>query len=335
MLGLSNLSVAYGDKTVVHDISFDMAEGEIICLVGPTGCGKSTVLRTVAGLEVPQSGEVHIGDLRITRENMLPPEKRNTGLVFQDFALFPHLNVEQNISFRLPSVAEAEPWMEMLGLLPFRKSSPLNLSGGQKQRVALARALAHKPDLMLLDEPLSNLDAALKSSLRWEIKDALKSAGVPAIWVTHDQEEAMSIGDRVGVMRAGKLEQLDDPEQCFQAPANRFVAEFLGEAEFLKATVRAGKAESALGVHALQQAFANGTSVDVLLRPNDLSINQASAANAVVEWQRYEGETRLYGARLEDGQLLKVRVHHQQHFAIGAPVSVSVTADFPLAAFVE
>ena len=267
MLGLSNLSVAYGDKTVVHDVSFELAPGEIVCLVGPTGCGKSTVLRTVAGLEAPAAGEVHIGELKISKANMLPPEKRNTGLVFQDFALFPHLNVEQNISFRLDSVSEAEPWMEMLGLMPFRHASPLNLSGGQKQRVALARALAHKPDLMLLDEPLSNLDAALKATLRWDIRDALKAAGVPAIWVTHDQEEAMSIGDRVGILRAGRLEQLDEPEQCFSQPTNRFVAEFLGEAEFLSATINGDKAATALGEHAVYGTAHSGQTASCVNSP--------------------------------------------------------------------
>ncbi|MGB1582001.1 MAG: ABC transporter ATP-binding protein [Nevskiales bacterium] len=333
MLALKNLCVAYDGKTVVHDISVELGEAEVLSLVGPTGCGKSTVLRTVAGLETPQSGEIIIGDLHISKDRPVPPEKRRTGLVFQDFALFPHLNVEQNIGFKLDNRQAAERWMQMLGLTPFRHAKPQTLSGGQKQRVALARALAHEPALLLLDEPLSNLDAALKSSLRWEIRDVLKTAGVAAIWVTHDQEEAMSIGDRVGVMRDGRLEQLGEPESCFRDPVNRFVAGFLGEAAFVPGILQAGQVETKLGT--FQASSHNGQSgeVDVLLRPNDLAISAAQAGNARIVWGHYEGGTRLYAVRLVDGPEVRVRVNHELELAENDSVELRIVSGHPLSVF--
>lgn len=333
MLALKNLSVAYDGVTVVRDISIELAEAEILSLVGPTGCGKSTLLRTVAGLESPSDGEIIIGGLRINKHRSVPPEKRHTGLVFQDFALFPHLNVEQNIGFHLKDGQAVERWLEMLGLMPFRHAMPLTLSGGQKQRVALARALAHSPALMLLDEPLSNLDAALKANLRWEIREVLKAAGVPAIWVTHDQEEAMSIGDRVGVLQHGQLEQLDTPEQCFCSPANRFVAGFLGEAEYLPGRLSGGKVETLLGNYPVVDTVVVGPDVDVLLRPSDLDVKAATAGNASVLWARYEGETRLYGLQLNDGPALKARVSHRLVFNAGDSVEVAINAGHPLTVF--
>ncbi len=333
MLAIRNLSVAYDQNVVVHEVDFVLGEGEILSLVGPTGCGKSTVLRTVAGLEPPHSGEILIGDLKIDRQRMVPPEKRRTGLVFQDFALFPHLNVEQNINFRLKNKQAADRWIDMLGLAPFRHAKPQTLSGGQKQRVALARSLAHEPALMLLDEPLSNLDAALKSTLRWEIRDVLKTAGVPAIWVTHDQEEAMSIGDRIGVMRAGRLEQLDKPEACFRDPANRFVASFLGDAEFIPGQLSGGEVTTVLGRNQASIHNGGGPEVDVLLRPNDMSLTPASPGNGHIAWCRYEGETRLYGVYLFNGPEVKVRVNHEQELAVDATVDVRIIADHPLTVF--
>ena len=233
MLSVSQLSIDYGSNRVVSDLNISLGENEILMLVGPTGCGKSTILQALAGLIPISEGEINVGKWRATPKRNVPPEKRSVGMVFQDFALFPHLTVEQNICFRLKDTAIADHWIKLLGLNDFRAKKPATLSGGQKQRVALARTLAHQPDFVLLDEPLSNLDAALKDMLRWDIRNALKEAGVPAVWVTHDQEEALSVGDRVGVLQNGKIQQLDSPEQCFSMPNNRFVARFLGEASFI------------------------------------------------------------------------------------------------------
>lgn len=333
MLELKNLSVSYGETPVVRELSFSLEQSEILMLLGPTGCGKTTILRAIAGLVPIADGEIRMGAILIDRSNFLPPEKRNVGMVFQDFALFPHLNVEKNIGFRLSDPSQVDHWLRALSLEPQRHAMPDTLSGGQKQRVALARALAHKPGLMLLDEPLSNLDAALKSSMRWTIRKALKEAGVPAIWVTHDQEEAMLIGDRVGILSQGRMEQIDKPEACFARPATRFVAEFLGEAFFLPVTVRGETAETALG--SAQAIPVDGVCgrADLLLRPDDVSISSTGASNAKVVWSRFEGGSRLYAAELEEGHEVRVRVSHELNFDPGESVRVELVATHPLMAY--
>ncbi|MFA9462384.1 ABC transporter ATP-binding protein [Thiohalorhabdus sp. Cl-TMA] len=330
MLEIHNLNVSYGDAVAVRNLSLTAAPGEIVTLLGPTGCGKTTTLRVVAGLEDPSGGTVRINGREVSGGVFTPPEQRNTGLVFQDFALFPHLTVAQNVGFRLKRSDPVEHWLEWLGLAAHRDAYPENLSGGQKQRVALARCLAHQPELVLLDEPLSNLDASLKDSLRWEIRSALKEAGVPAVWVTHDQAEALSIGDRVGIMRDGELEQLDLPEECFRAPATRFVAEFLGEASFLP-----GQAGKGLVATALGQVPGNGGegAVEALARPDDLGLEAAEDGNGVVAWARYEGGTRLFGVDLRSGPRVKIRTNHEARFEPGDPVRVAITAGHPLALF--
>jgi len=338
MLQIRNLTVSYDGEVAVRDFSLSLAPGEIITLVGPTGCGKSSVLRAVAGLERPAAGEIQIDGLHIDAGHFLPPEKRRTGLVFQDFALFPHLNVEQNIGFRVRSPALVDYWIDKLGLAGHRRAMPETLSGGQKQRVALARSLAHEPALVLLDEPLSNLDAALKSSLRWELREALKAAGVPALWVTHDQEEALSVGDRMGVMQAGRLEQLGDPELCYRAPATRFVAVFLGEGAFLPGRIAGDMVQTAAGGsvlsggEAVQRAAAAGP-VDVLVRPHDVAIETDGRSNGRVVWGRYEGETRLYAVKLDEEREIRARTSHELRLAPGQRVKLRIAARHPLPLF--
>lgn len=332
MLSLDKLTVRYGRNTAVRDLDLQLADGEIVTLVGPTGCGKTTVLRAVAGLEPPSAGCIGIGGLHVDAQHPVPPEKRRTGLVFQDFALFPHLDVLGNVAFRLTDRELAEHWLRLLGLEDYRHAMPETLSGGQKQRVALARSLAHQPALMLLDEPLSNLDAALKASLRWEIRDALKAADVPALWVTHDQGEALSVGDRVGVMRDGELVQLAPPETCFREPATRFVAAFLGEAEFLPAQHSAGALTTPLGPAAASSNHLPGD-VDVLVRPDDLNLEPNAAGNAEITSARYEGETRLYALCLHAGPTVKARVNHEVVLAPGTTVQTHIAANHPLTAF--
>ncbi|MBU3070245.1 ABC transporter ATP-binding protein [Aestuariicella sp. G3-2] len=334
MLKVNNLSVSYGSTRVVKNLNLALADDEVLMLVGPTGCGKTTILQALAGLVPISEGEIQLGSWQSSPSKIVPPEKRNVGMVFQDFALFPHLTVEQNICFRLTDNSLADHWIKLLGLEAFRHAKPGRLSGGQKQRVALARTLAHEPSFVLLDEPLSNLDAALKDSLRWEIRNALKAAGVPAIWVTHDQEEALSVGDRVGILKGGVLEQLDTPETCFSEPANRFVARFLGEASFLPAHMeQVNQVSTVLGP--APAVAVNGASgdVDLLLRPDDLSLILAPDGNGVVQWVRYEGGSRLYAVNLDDGTELKVRVSHENHVAIGDRVRMGITTTHPLAVF--
>jgi iron(III) transport system ATP-binding protein len=341
MLEIRNLRLYFDERVAIDDLSLTLGMDEILTLVGPTGCGKTSMLRLVAGLETLSAGEIRIGTLCIDRDHPVPPERRRTGLVFQDFALFPHLSVERNIGFRLRDRSAVDHWLRLLGLEDKRRAMPATLSGGQKQRVALARCLAHTPALVLLDEPLSNLDAALKDSLRWEIRDALKTAGVPALWVTHDQAEALSVGDRVGIMRDGRLEQIGEPDACFTQPASRFVARFLGEAVFLPGRINGSVVHTALGNQRVMFGAADAgefggevrTDVEILLRPDDIALCAAPDGNGVIEWMRYEGETRLYGVRLGGGDLLKVRLNHELQLERGASVQAWIGAGQPLAVF--
>lgn len=333
MLEIRNLSVRYRHETAVENLSLSLHDDEILALVGPTGCGKTTTLRVIAGLEDPTDGEIRLPGLRIDKQHRVAPEKRNTGLVFQDFALFPHLNVEDNVGFRLTRKAPVDHWLRVLRLEDHRHAMPDTLSGGQKQRVALARSLAHEPALMLLDEPLSNLDATLKAALRWEIRDALKVAGVPAIWVTHDQAEALSVADRVGVMRNGRLEQIGTAEACFREPASRFVATFLGEATFVAGQCESGTVHTALGASPAPASNGHGRNVDVLVRPDDVSLVAANDGNGHIAWTRYEGESRLYGVHMATGDILKVRMNHEVQFDPGAAVEARITAGHRLAVF--
>ncbi|MGJ8657085.1 MAG: ABC transporter ATP-binding protein [Akkermansiaceae bacterium] len=337
-LKLDNLCAGYGATPVIKDLNFSLDGNEILMLVGPTGCGKSTILRALAGILPVSDGEIHLNGKCISKGDPLPPEKRNVGMVFQDFALFPHLNVEKNIGFRLRDKTEVNHWIELLGLESHRRAMPATLSGGQKQRVALARALAHKPSLMLLDEPLSNLDAALKDTLRWSIRDALKKAGVPAIWVTHDQDEALSVGDRVGILNKGRLEQLDTPENCFSQPATRFVAEFLGEASFISGALSGGAVTTSLGsVPVISVGCEAESGVDVLVRPDDFCLApvcKENEANAQVKWSRFEGGYRLCALRLnEGGHEVKVRVSHEVEIEPDDEVRLSMVATHPLIAY--
>ncbi len=334
MLRVKNMSVDYGATRVVHDLGLALADDEIVTLVGPTGCGKTTVLQAIAGLVPMATGEVALGDWTATAKHWVPPEKRGIGMVFQDFALFPHLTVEKNIGFRLDDPAVVDHWLQRLRLVEKRHARPGTLSGGQKQRVALARALAHSPKLMLLDEPLSNLDAALKDSLRREIRDALKAAGVPAIWVTHDQDEALSVGDRLGVLEHGRLVQLDDPETCFCRPASRFVAGFLGEASFLAGNLAGDSATTPLGDIPAWPVDTREGAVDLLLRPDDCSLVGDSAdGNGQVRFAQYEGGTWLYAVEVDGGIHLQVRTSHETRLAVGDRVQLQVTTTHPLAAF--
>ncbi|EWS97199.1 ABC transporter ATP-binding protein [Pseudoalteromonas sp. SCSIO 43095] len=334
MLSVSQLSIDYGSNRVVSDLNFTLGESEILMLVGPTGCGKSTILQALAGLLPISEGEIKVAKWTATPKHTVAPEKRSVGMVFQDFALFPHLTVEQNVCFKLKDTSPADHWLKLLGLDAFRHKKPATLSGGQKQRVALARTLAHQPDFVLLDEPLSNLDAALKDMLRWDIRNALKEAGVPAIWVTHDQEEALSVGDRVGVLKGGKIQQIDTPEQCFSTPNNRFVARFLGEASFIKGTLNNGQALTDIGNVPANGIDCDTGEVEVLLRPDDVLLVQSSIGNnGEVIWVRFEGGSRLCAVKLACETVVTSRVSHEVVVHPGDKVHVSLSTSHPLAAF--
>ena len=241
VLSLSGVTKAFGPETAVDDVSLDVRSGELLTFLGPSGCGKTTTLRTIAGLEEPTEGEIALGDEVVAGDGaFVPPEQRDVGIVFQNFALFPHLTVRENIAFGLTdadaaeSEARVDELLELVEMTEHGEKTPDQLSGGQKQRVALARSLAPEPEVLLLDEPFSNLDVRLRVEMREEVRRILKKAGVTAISVTHDQEEALSISDRVAVMNDGQIEQVGRPESVFERPESKFVASFLGRASFLE-----------------------------------------------------------------------------------------------------
>ncbi len=311
---LDHVSHRYGSLLAVDELSLAVEPGELVCLLGPSGCGKTTVLRLAAGLEPVQSGQVAIGGREVAGPGRsLPPEERGVGLVFQDFALFPHLSVTENVAFGLRGLpraareARARRMLEQVRLADFVTAYPHMLSGGQQQRVALARALAPAPQIMLLDEPFSGLDVALRREVRDETLHVLQSAGVATLMVTHDPEEAMFMADRIGLMRDGRLVQIGRPSDLYFRPADRFVAGFFGEVNALPGQVGEGRVATPLGPVAAP-GLAEGSAVEVLIRSEGLLLGALAVtgsrqplAKAEVLAARLLGRTSLLHLATADG----------------------------------
>ena len=348
VLELDDIEKQYGGTPILEDLSLRLHKGELLTLLGPSGCGKTTTLRLIAGLERPDGGTIEIADSTVADGTTHhPPEQRGVGVVFQEFALFPHLTAEENIAFGLKEWSKADredrvdEMLDLVGLADQRDSTPDELSGGQQQRVALARSLAPEPAMLLLDEPFSNLDVDLRIQMREEVRRILKEAGVSAISVTHDQEEAMSISDRVAVMNAGQIEQVGRPEQVFQHPRSRFVAAFLGHASFLSGYVAGDRVETDIGsvpreqIHGLAEEY-DHTRIDVLVRPDDISARPAETpedASGTVIYRQYLGPSILYRVRLENDDVLECMHNHTDHVDLDVPVVVELDADHELAWF--
>ena len=345
VLSLSDVTKAFGPETAVDDVSLDVRSGELLTFLGPSGCGKTTTLRTVAGLEEPTEGRILLGDEVVAGDGaFVPPEQRDVGIVFQNFALFPHLSVRENIAFGLTdadaaeSEARVDELLELVEMTDHGEKTPDQLSGGQKQRVALARSLAPEPEVLLLDEPFSNLDVRLRVEMREEVRRILKEAGVTAVSVTHDQEEALSISDRVAVMNDGNIEQVGRPESVFERPESKFVASFLGRASFLEGELRDGKVDTGIGrfdavtLEGYDTVY-DGAPVDVLVRPDDLRATPASPelADGVVTSRQYVGPSFVYRVELDSGEAVHCLHNHVEEFDLDEPVSLELTADHPLA----
>ncbi len=344
VLSLENVSKQFGVQSAVSELSLTVYENELLTLLGPSGCGKTTTLRLMAGLERPSAGKVRIGDSVVAGGSTFKePEDRGVGIVFQDFALFPHLTVVENIEFGLTDMAPREKQkrvtelLELVGLEGYEDRNPDQLSGGERQRVALARSLAPEPDILLLDEPFSNLDVRLRVEMREEVRRILKDAGVTTVSVTHDQEEALSLSDRVAVMQNGHVEQVGRPESVFEHPESRFVASFLGKASFLSGTIDGGRLETPIGTYStdilkgLTEEY-DGASVDILVRPDDLRAELDSQDNnGQIVHRQYNGPSFVYRVELSNGDVVHCEHNHAEDITLDEPVRVDLDADHSLA----
>lgn len=314
VLELRSIGHAYEGEPVVSGLSLSLERGAIGCLLGPSGCGKTTILRCIAGFEPLTAGEIRIDGRLVDGAGVrIPTEQRNVGVVFQDYALFPHLTVEANLGFGLHRRSPADrrsrigEMLELVDLAGLGKRYPHEISGGQQQRVALARALAPQPDLLLMDEPFSNLDVDLRERLGQEVREILKQQQTTALLVTHDQHEAFAMADEVGVMSAGRIQQWDRAANLYRHPANRFVAGFIGRGTFLPAVIAGqGRAETELGtcqVATVERGLAGSgeQACEILVRPEDILLDDLGPVQAQVVGKVYRGADVLHTLQLPSG----------------------------------
>ena len=338
-VSIRNLSKSFGSTPALQDISLEINSRELFFLLGPSGCGKTTLLRLLAGFYQADGGEVRFGDRAM---NGVPPHQRNTGMVFQNYALWPHLTVAENVLYGLEvralSAAEKKERLAealaMVRMESFAAHRPNQLSGGQQQRVALARALVIRPDLLLLDEPLSNLDARLRLEMRDEIRRIHAQTRVTTVYVTHDQKEALSLADRMAVMRAGRIEQLGEPRAVYRAPANRFVADFIGETNWLRASVREnGSGEVLLETEAgtfraaSPQTWEVGRDVWLGFRPEAVAVGTAEINSfpTTIRQVSYLGEIEQYELAVSPNQVIKAFEQNPLELRqAGTPLTVHV-----------
>lgn len=344
ILQIEEITKSFSPNTLpaVDNVTLALKTGDILGLLGPSGCGKTTLLRIIAGFEQAQ-GRLYLNEALVCGQGVwVEPEHRSIGMVFQDFALFPHMTVGDNIGFGLQgnrklggNVHRIAEVIELVGLQGMERRYPHELSGGQQQRVALARALAPQPSLVLLDEPLSNLDVQVRLRLRQELRDILKSAGTSAIFVTHDQEEAMAMADQVAVMRAGRLEQVGSPEDIYQHPQSQFVAEFVTQANFLRVerqgndwqtevsgfSISAGRSETPTHSICLDDC-STGTA---MIRQEDLQLRPNVAASTIIRDRQFLGREYRYCLQTDSGKELHARTNISQALAIGTMVQLSLT----------
>jgi iron(III) transport system ATP-binding protein len=298
---------AFGTTRAVDGADLSVGSGELVALLGPSGSGKTTLLRVIAGFERPDAGRVAVGGRAVAGDGgWVEPEHRRIGMVFQDGALFPHLTVAGNVGFGASSRARVDECLALVGLVARAGSYPHELSGGERQRVALARALAADPEVVLLDEPFASLDAGLREALREEVAEILRRAGTSALLVTHDQSEALSLAGTVAVMRDGRIEQVGTPEEIYERPSSRWLAEFLGEADVLPGTAAGGVVECELGRFGAPGDVSG--SVMVVVRPESIAIGTAgSGSHAVVVARSFYGHDQLVHLELPSGLRLRSR----------------------------
>jgi iron(III) transport system ATP-binding protein len=325
-IDVRDLRASFGGPDVLRGIDLRVAPGAVVALLGPSGCGKTTLLRAIAGLERPIAGEIRIGDRLISGPGThVVPEARRVGMVFQDWALFPHLDVGRNVGYGLPrgraggAAARIDAALELVGLPGLAARMPATLSGGQQQRVALARAIAPQPSILLLDEPFSNLDSTLRVQVRTEVHALLVELGVTAVFVTHDQEEAFVLGDRVAVMLDGRIVQEATPAELYARPATPWLAGFVGDANLLEATASRGTARTAVGPVRVDRSMRGACTV--LVRPEALTLD--AKGTATVELVEYQGHDTAYVVRIDDDTTVRVRLPGPPRHSRGDAVAVS------------
>ena len=330
IIRLEGVSKRYTEASrAVNNLSLEVEAGEILAILGPSGCGKTTTLRLIAGFERPDMGRVSIAERLVAGDgHWVPPEARGVGMVFQDYALFPHLTVAENVAFGLRAERpererRVEEVLGLVGLGEFHGRYPHELSGGQQQRVALARALAPRPVVVLLDEPFSNLDPDLRAQMRRDVHGILRCAKSTSILVTHDQEEAFSIADRIAVLNGGRIEQVGTPEEIYHTPTTRFVAKFVGQADFLPGTVEKGGIATEVGFFSVPINLPSSTVVEVMIRPDDINIGPSEAGIPSIVMRQFRGSENLYTIELPSGQM----VHSVQPSTVVHPVGTKVSVE--------
>lgn len=316
---IDNVTKKYGDFTAIKDVSLNIEEGEFFTLLGPSGCGKTTLLRMIAGFNSIEAGDIYFQDQRI---NDVAAHKRDIGMVFQNYAIFPHLSVYHNVEYglkahRVPKEKRHDRIMEALDLVQIadlKDRMPDKLSGGQQQRVALARAIVIQPRILLMDEPLSNLDAKLRVQMRTIIKKLQRNLNITTIYVTHDQEEALAISDRIAVMNRGEIMQLDTPEEIYRRPANPFVANFIGTSNFVDGVVENGKVRVNNFVFNKESNYEDGSKVLVSVRPEQFKIvdKDHAALEGDITLATFLGDFINYEITLEDGKVVEANEYTEQ-----------------------
>ncbi len=334
VLELQDVACSYETGSLaLEDISFSARKGDIICLLGPSGCGKTTTLRAIAGFEPVSSGEIRLnGGTVSATDRHVPPERRRVGMVFQDYALFPHLTVRDNVGFGLAYATadnrrnRIDEMLALTGLSELARRYPHTLSGGQQQRAALARALAPQPVLLLLDEPFSNLDPDTTERMRTELLHLLKTTQTTAVLVTHDHEEAFAMADYVAVLNNGKIEQCSAPETMYHLPVSPFVAEFVGQADFIPGTIRDSVVVTQLGTFPVPQGYRGGPEVAVMIRPDDVHIRENRDGDGTVESRQFRGSEIIYGIRLDSGDFVHSSEASTRFFPLDSKVELEVIA---------
>ena len=323
----TDLVKIFDTTTAVNGFSLEITKGQVLSLVGPSGCGKTTVLRLIAGLENPDAGTVEIAGKTMNGQHFfLPPEIRHVGMMFQDYALFPHMDVLKNIGYGLSrDSARADRLTEVIsltGIEHLKNRMPYQLSGGEQQRVALARAIAPRPEVLLLDEPFSNLDETLRSQVRQETKDILKKSNITTVFVTHSTEEAMEMGQTVAVMNQGLLEQVGSPETIFNSPVTEFVANFMGMADFLEATLSKKHLHTEIGSLPAPRGVPNDTTLRVMIRPENISIEPSDTGQGIIQQRIFRGAFCLFKLELISGKTIHCLAPSTKNLSEGSRVTI-------------